>query len=175
VAQAIPIVGSLILTRLFAPAAYGGYSVWLGVVLVLAVIATLRLDMALAVIPDGAEREEAAGLVLATIVAVGLVAAAIGVPVWLAGWLPAAAGTPLLAGLAVFAAIVASTCDAWQGLAAADGTYRVLIKIRIAQAFFVLAAQVGASFVSRDAEALMLGHVAGLALTVAFAALSRPI
>jgi O-antigen/teichoic acid export membrane protein len=175
VAQAIPIVGSLVLTRLFIPAASGSYSVWLGYVLVHAVIATMRLDMALAVIPDGAEREEAAGLVLATIVAVGLVAAAIGAPVCLAGWLPAAAGTPLLAGLAVFAAIAASACDAWQGLAAADGTYRVLIKIRIAQAFLVLAAQVGASFVSRDAQALMLGHVAGLALTVALAALSRPI
>ena len=95
VAQAIPIVGSLILTRLFAPAAYGGYSVWLGIVLVLAVIATLRLDMALAVIPDGAEREEAAGLVLATIVAVGLVAAAIGVGYVLGGGL----FTPLTARL----------------------------------------------------------------------------
>jgi O-antigen/teichoic acid export membrane protein len=175
VAQAIPILGSLILTRLFVPAAYGGYAVWLGVVLVLAVIATLRLDMALAVVPDGPPREVAAGLVLATIAGVGLAAGAFVAPLWLAGWLPAAAGTPLLAALAVFAAVLTSACDTWQGLAAADGTYRVLIKIRIAQAFLILVSQVGTSFVSGEAAALMVGHVAGLALTVVFAVFARPI
>ena len=50
VAQAIPILGSLVLARLFVPAAYGGYAVWLGAVLIIAVITTLRLEMALAVV-----------------------------------------------------------------------------------------------------------------------------
>jgi O-antigen/teichoic acid export membrane protein len=173
VAQAIPILGSLVLARLFVPEAYGGYAVWLGAVLIIAVVVTLRLEMALAVVGDGEEREEAFGLVLATILAVGLGLAAVAVPVWLAGLVPSAFHSPIMVFSTLVAAMLAATCDTWQAMAAADGAYGTLIKLRIAQATFIVALQIAASLFWRNAEALIAGHLCGLFLSLLFAATIR--
>lgn len=44
VAQFIPVVGSLLLAKIFSPESFGTYSVWLGYVLILSTIATLRYE-----------------------------------------------------------------------------------------------------------------------------------
>ena len=173
VAQAIPILGSLVLARLFVPEAYGGYAVWLGAVLIAAVIVTLRLEMALAVIGDGEEREEAFGLVLATIVATGLGLAAVAVPIALAGLVPDALHSPLMVLATLAGAMLAASCDTWQAMAAADGAYRTLIKLRIVQAALIVILQIAASLFWRNAEALIGGHLCGLLLSLAFAATIR--
>lgn len=174
-AQAIPIVGALILARLFVPEAYGSYSVWLGAVLILAVALTLRLDAALAVIDDGPDREEAVVLVLATAVATSLILAAAATVAWLVGIVPDQMGRPLLFFSVIVAALMSAGCDTWQGLAAADGTYRTLIKIRVAQALFILAGQLVAALVARSAEALVAGHMTGFLLALLFAQYARPL
>lgn len=173
IAQAIPVLGSLVLARLFVPEAYGGYAVWLGVVLIVAVVLSLRLDMALAVIPDGEEREQALGYVLVTIALWGLVAVAIAAGLAMTGLAPSGLGTPWLLAAAVFGAVLAAWLDTWQAMAAADGAYRLLVRLRIAQTSLILACQLGASLLSRSAEALVAGHVAGMACMVLVALVVR--
>src|SRR3546814_11584213 len=56
VAQAIPLVGTLIVARLFAPADFGVFAAWLAIVNVLSVVLTARFESSLAVVPDGAPR-----------------------------------------------------------------------------------------------------------------------
>lgn len=170
VAQLIPIIGSLALARLYAPAAFGAYSVWLGFVLILAVIATLRLEMALVIVEDGRPRAEAAQLVLATILLVGLLGGVLLGFAWYAGFLLAEIRTPALFMAVVVAAMMTAASDSWQNWAASNGQYKALIRIRIAQTFLIVAGQLLAATVDKSTEMLVLGHVAGLtlALTVAF-------
>lgn len=171
VAQLIPIIGSLALARLYAPAAFGAYSVWLGFVLILAVIATLRLEMALVIIEDGAPREEAASLVLVTILLVGAVGGVMLALAWWTGCLLTEIRTAALFGAVVIAAMMTATSDSWQNWAASNGHYGALIRIRVTQAFAIVAGQLCAAAISPTTEMLVLGHVAGLAtaLIVAFA------
>src|SRR3546814_13032769 len=53
VAQAIPLVGKLIVARLFAPADFGVFAAWLAIVNVLPVVLTARFESSLAVVHDG--------------------------------------------------------------------------------------------------------------------------
>lgn len=172
IAQAIPIMGSLVLARLFLPEAYGGYTVWFGAMLIVAVIATLRLEMALAVIPDGRERDEALGMVLTTILVIGSGLTVVAVGIWLSAGFPDAVETPFLVFSAILAAGLAASFDTWLAMAAADGNYRSLIKLRILQAAMIVFAQFAASLVSRAPEALVVGHLLGLAISVAVAAVT---
>ena len=66
VAQAIPLVGTLIMARLYAPAHFGIFAAWLAIVTVLAVALTGRFESSLAVVDDGEARETAFFVTLAT-------------------------------------------------------------------------------------------------------------
>jgi O-antigen/teichoic acid export membrane protein len=56
IAQAIPLLGSLLIARLYAPAEFGLFAVWIGMVALAAVVVTGRYEAALAVEPDGGSR-----------------------------------------------------------------------------------------------------------------------
>lgn len=58
-AQAIPILGSLVIARQYAPSEFGRFSAWLGLVLLAAVALTGRFETALALEPDGEPRRRA--------------------------------------------------------------------------------------------------------------------
>lgn len=170
VAQFIPIVGSLALARLYAPAAFGAYSVWLGFVLILAVIATLRLEMALVVVDDGEPRKEAAQFVLLTILLIGLLGGTLLSIAWMTGLLLTEIRTPALLAAVVVAAMMTAASDSWQNWAASNGQYKSLIRIRITQAFVIVLAQLFGATLATTTEMLVVGHVVGLAfaLVVAF-------
>ena len=51
IAQALPVIGSLILTRQFLPAVVGTYSAWLGITLFLSVCLTGRFETSLPMHP----------------------------------------------------------------------------------------------------------------------------
>ncbi|MDZ3831676.1 MAG: oligosaccharide flippase family protein [Sphingopyxis sp.] len=175
VAQAIPILGALILARLFLPDAFGGYSVWLGFVLILTVLLTLRLEMALPVMDDGPKREEAAALIFVTILSVGIGVLLVSLLLWGLGVISSEFAGPWLLAAIVLAAMLTAASETWQGLAAADGTYRILVKIRIGRAASILVCQIVAALTSREPEALILGHIVGLGLTLFFAQWVRPL
>lgn len=175
VAQVVPILGALALARFYLPSAFGIYSVWVGVVLIMAVIVTLRLEMALVVVEDGPPRREAAQLVLATILLMGMVAAGGLALLWAMGLMLADLKTPFLIGSAIIAAAMTAISDSWQTWAAADGRYRALIRIRVVQAIAIVAAQLGGVLISRTPETLVAGHVLGLIAAISVGAWQLPL
>lgn len=80
-AQALPIVAAPLITRLCTPGELGAFSVWLGVVAIAAVAATLRMEFAMVVDPGRIRQRLCFGVVawsstwLAVVLTVALVAA----------------------------------------------------------------------------------------------------
>jgi O-antigen/teichoic acid export membrane protein len=174
VAQSIPLLGALVITRLYAPAAFGQFSAWLGAAMLAAVVVTGRFEMALAVVADGAPRAQAMRATLQTTVLACLVLALIGAVLLLAtDWLPHV--HPVLMILFVPAALLVAMTHSWQAWAAAEGQYRSLSWIRILQALTVVLTQIAAAFVSPTAMSMAAGHVFGLAAGVAVAAALMPV
>lgn len=174
VAQAIPIVGSIALARVYTPEAFGSYSIWVGLVLILAVIATLRLEMALAVIDEGEYRLEAVHLVTVTSVVVGIGMGSCIAALWYYKLALSSFHTPLLILALIFAAIITAVSDTWQSWAAADGAYTTLIRIRIVQAAAIFGTQFAGAFISSTPEMLILGHMTGLVIALCIASWSLP-
>lgn len=76
-AQALPLLASPLLTRLYSPEAFGLQTLFMGLAASLAVLATCRMDLAL-VLPDSeAESWSLAGFMFFTMAAAGVLAAAI--------------------------------------------------------------------------------------------------
>jgi len=174
-AQALPVVASLILARLFNPAAFGDYAAWLGIVTVLAVLLTLRLEASLAVLADGEERLRGMGSTVAVTLIASLVVFGM---VWMyvhSTSLPGVFDDASLWLLAVPAASAVALNSCWQSWAAAEGWYRRLGVLRIGLAACVSLAQVSSGFVSSDAEALSLAHLAGAVLSLVIAQVVAPL
>lgn len=173
-AQSIPLLGSLVIARIYAPAEFGLFSAWLGMVMMAAVVVTGRFEMALAVEPDGAPRRFAVTATLATIFLASSFLALIAGGIYFAGGMLDNV-QPAMVGLFVPAALLAGVTHTWQAWAAAEGNYRGLSWIRISQAFVVTVAQIGAGVISPTAFGMMLGHVLGTAAGIGFAMYFMPL
>lgn len=166
VAQVVPILGSLVLARLFVPDAFGYYSTWLGLVVIGAVIATGRFEQALVQEEDGRQRSEA---VLMTIVTALLGSALLGLVMAAAYWLRAPWFTdysvPMLMA-AVPTALFMAIAQVLQSWAAADGRFRHLVLMRLVFALAVTGLQVVVGFIEATASALALCQLAGAIVAV---------
>lgn len=166
-AQSIPIVGSLAITRIFAPSAFGEFSTWLALVSFMAVAITLRLETVLAITEDGQERARAVFIVLVTTVSAAVVffvfvLALVYVP-GMRHYLPE---NVLLLVLLVPAALFMALNQVWQTWAAADGEYGKLNVMRLVQALTVVLLQIGAGLGYPGAISLVMGFF--LAAIIAF-------
>lgn len=166
IAQLIPVLGSLVIARLYAPAEFGMFSAWLGLVMLLAVLLTCRYDMALVIEKDGVERRLA---VLSTLVVTGFVSAFFTIVVF-GGvfFLPdLLARYPIVLVLVWLpAALFLATNNIWQSWAAAEGEYRKLSYMRIAQAGLITLFQIIGGLFSSTASVLALAHLLGLILAL---------
>ena len=87
-AQSIPILGSLVIARIYAPSEFGLFSTWLGMVLMAAVVVSGRFEMALVVEADGAPRRFAMVATLTTILLASSFFALVAGVVYFSGSLP---------------------------------------------------------------------------------------
>jgi O-antigen/teichoic acid export membrane protein len=174
VAQVIPVVGSLVLARLYAPAQFGFFSAWLGVVLLAAVVFTGRFETALAIEPDGEPRRLAVISTLATAsLAAVLSAAVLGIAVGAgSGWLGNIPTVLIVTSVPTALAIAAA--QTWQSWAAAEGSYRPLSAMRIAQATAVTALQIVIGYRYASAESLAIAHFLGVIVGLAYSARVMP-
>ncbi|MEE1867158.1 lipopolysaccharide biosynthesis protein [Pseudomonas auratipiscis] len=165
-AQVIPILGSLVIARIYSPAEFGIFASWLGLVTLLSVVLSARFETALAIEPDGEPRRIA---VLATLVTACLMALVAGLGVALAmALLPELLkGVPwvLVVG-AVPTALALTFAVTWQSWAAAEGNYRSLSGMRLIQAATVTLIQILVGFQFATAGALAMGHFAGVLIAV---------
>jgi O-antigen/teichoic acid export membrane protein len=149
-AQAIPLLASLIITRLYAPIEFGQFAAWLGMVALAAVIVTGRFELALAVEPDGEPRRLAVQAAQATIaiVCVPLSIAVVGSYLSVSSLqnLP----TTLIV-LFVPATFLTAFLQVRQSWAAAEGGYRKLSWIRIWQALGISGGQIIIGWVTSPA------------------------
>ena len=56
IAQIIPIIGTIVIARIFTPASFGIFSVWFGIVIIGSIVITGRFELALAMEKDGEPR-----------------------------------------------------------------------------------------------------------------------
>lgn len=162
-AQAIPLLGSLLIARLYVPAEFGVFATWLGMAQLAAVAMTGRYEMALAMEPDGEQRRVG---VLATFATAGigtLVLVSAASFLYALEWLPRVSAGLLLSWIPAAALLCAA--QIWQAWAAADGRYRELGLLRIAQALSVTALQVVLGTLVPSAEGLAWGQVVGLSIS----------
>jgi len=174
-AQMIPIIGSLIIARLYAPAEFGVFSAWLGIVLLLGVVLTCRFEMALAIEPDGEPRRLA---VVSTLTTTGLVACIAGVLLVIgAAVVPGVIDAyPMVLIVALVpAALAIAAAQTWQSWAAAEGSYRQLSIMRISQAAAVTLIQVAVGVYQASAGALAIAYLLGAIVGVCFSAYLMPV
>jgi O-antigen/teichoic acid export membrane protein len=175
-AQLIPILGSLIITRIFAPDAFGEFATWLAYNSFAAVIVTLRLETTLPLLADGKARSEAVCIIMGTVLLVTSFLAAI---FFVADYLfridefiPGDSYAMFLMPLAI---IFVALNNTWQTWAASDGEYSKLNYMRITQAISIVMFQIGAGLKSPSALGLMFGYVfaACISFFVAMALMPR--
>lgn len=170
-AQLIPILGSLLIARLYLPESFGEFSVWLGIVMFLAIALTARFEAALAIEEDGSARYQA---VFATLLMTGgltvlaclsITALYVFVPQWFVGM------SFFAFALLVPTASLMALAQVWQSWAAAEGAYRLLSLMRIAQAAAITLLQIAMGVWTATADALagayLVGIVIGFLLSVA--------
>lgn len=173
-AQIIPVAGSLVLARLFAPAEFGIFSAWLGIVFLLGVLLTGRFETALAVVPDGEPRRLA---VLSTFVTVILAACAVAVLLAVTLLLRPSITDRLpkeMVFLLIPAAVAIAFSQIFQSWAAAEGKYRQLTLMRIAQTASVTSGQILIGALHSSATALAVAQVAGVFLGLAISVYLMP-
>ena len=165
-AQLVPIAGSVVIARLYAPAEFGIFSAWLGVVMFLGVILSARFETALAIEEDGEPRRLGMLSTLATIA----LSSALAVLILLAAlWLlpnDLLPFTPVMWATLLPAGALVAIAQAWQSWAAAEGEYRQLTSMRIVQASTVTLAQIIAGFYYAHADALATAYALGIALGI---------
>ena len=174
VAQAIPLLGSLLIARLYLPTEFGAFSTWLGVAMTGAVLVTGRLEMALVIEADGEPRRFAMSATLATICAVSVVLCVCVLGVYGLA-LDAHDLTPGLVLAFLPATLLMAVTQTWQSWAAAEGFYRALSWIRIAQALGVTGVQVGVGWLMPSALGLAIGHTLGVLWGVVVAMWMMPL
>lgn len=173
--QAIPIIGSLAITRIFAPGEFGEFSTWLALASFMAVAVTLRLETVLAIVEDGLARVQAIFIVLVTTVSVAVVLA---LCLFALKYLPGVRHylpekTMLLAFL-VPAALLMALNQVWQTWAAAEGAYGKLTAMRLVQASSMVLIQIGAGLKYPTAASLVLGFVLASGIAFALAVMMMP-
>jgi O-antigen/teichoic acid export membrane protein len=174
IAQAIPLLGSLVIARLYAPAEFGAFSTWLGLLMTAAVLVTGRLEMALVVEEDGEPRRFAVAAALATICGI---AGILFVPMLVLYFtvVDIKRFTPGFVLVFLPATLLMAALQTWQSWAAAEGRYRALSWIRITQALGITGIQVLAGLLAPSALALAIGHTIGLLVGIVVAWHMMPI
>ncbi len=174
-AQALPVLGSLVIARLYAPEDFGIYSAWLGAVSIVAIVSTGRFELALALEADGEPRQKAVFAALLTLLlAFAALALITALFCLFASKLLESTSGALAAAFAPTALLIALV-QIYLSWAAADGSYATLSWLRIIQAGAITALQLGAGAWFASAESLAAAHLLGLCLTVGVGLYTLPL
>lgn len=172
IAQAIPLIGSLVIARQYIPIEFGVFAIWLGIVSILAVILTGRFETSLAIEPDGEPRRLAVFVTLVTILLISLMCLILLGALYLLGlfdavlWLESLPLTMVMTLALVPAAMVIAFSETWQSWAAAEGEYRKLSILRITQTLAIVSLQILAGTLFPSAVSLAISHGLGVLISI---------
>jgi len=166
VAQAIPLLGSLLIARIYAPDSYGVFAAWLGISQIVTVSITGRLEAAFGLEGDGRARAE---LVAATVALVwgGSIALYLLLTVFVLG---TEIGLETIPAPLLWLLIPQSTGMAlsliWQSWAANNGEFKRLSRIRITQEILIMPMQVMAGLFYPDVVSLAVAQIIAVWINV---------
>ncbi len=160
-AQALPLLAAPLLTRMCTPGELGAYSVWLGIVAVAAIGATLRMEAAM-ILDHEAERQRACFRVVfysSTVTALLLTVLAAGVR--LAG-VDAAARLSWTALLTLGAGTWLTACmQTTLAFATSHNAFGKAARAKVATAAVIVATQLALLYAGLGGIGLVLGHLIG--------------
>lgn len=162
VAQALVVLASPVLTRLYTPAEFGLLAGYVSVLALLIAVASLRYELA---IPLPRDDRPAADLLALSLLLVAGVSVGVGVATWAAGGaLAARLGSPELAPylwLVPAGLLGAGTYQALSAWAVRRGAYPRIARTRMGQSAAQTAVQVGMGVLGAGPVGLLAGDVAG--------------
>ena len=161
IAQLIPVLSYVVIAKTISAESFGVFAIWLGVAKTYCVFATLRLENALVIEPDGEIRDKGLVLIILTALLMSMPLSLVTLILYHVVPQSLSALSPtswlLLGPFAFFFA-----CDvSLQTWAAADGRYRDLNRIRLAQAGLIALFQIAFVLVFRNSEGLIMGTCLG--------------
>jgi O-antigen/teichoic acid export membrane protein len=162
-AQALPLLVAPLLTRMCAPEQMGAFSVWLGVIAVTSIVATLRIDTVM-VLDLGRHQQRLCFSVVAwAATAVALALTLVAVATRIVG-LPAVQGMSWLALLTIgIGTWLTATMQTTLAYAASHRLFGKAAKAKMMQAGTIALAQVALLYAGANGAALLTGQLIGLA------------
>lgn len=174
ISQAVSLLGSLLIARIFTPFDFGLFASWIGITSIASILLSLRLELSLVIVPDGNERLRSFRLVLVTIIFCTLLLSILTLLAWVfIGFIQNQ--TKLFIILFVLVACLMSIMQAWLSWVTANGDYKSVSLSRILQALVVTGTQILIGVISPSAESLMLGHAIGFIITLLISLSIKPI
>lgn len=162
VGQLIGMIGFMLLAWVYRPAEFGNYATWLAISSVGSVAGTGAIETSLVRDEDGAPRSEAAAKIIGTAI-IGAALTTLGclITLILMPWvLP---GDKALAALAIGAGVFGISGNVvYQSWAAAEGRFKALTLMRIAQSSLIMFTPLLLSVFGRTSHHLIWGHILGL-------------
>jgi len=159
IAQAIPLLGSLLIVRIYAPDSYGVFATWLGISQIVTVSITYRLEAAFGLETDGKTRTE---LVAVTVMLILLTGGTLCIVLAIFLFSIDISSKTIPAAL-IWLLIPQSTGMAlslvWQSWAANNGEFKKLSKIRITQEILIMPTQVIAGLFYPDVVSLIAAQI----------------
>ena len=154
-AQAIPIIGSVFLARIYLPSEFGKFSSWLAFVAIGSIALTLRFEAALNLIENGAAKIKAAHIILyisaftSILLSLAIIACR-KIPVT-HEYLPQ---STILLLLLTPSSLFLALNQVWQTWAASEGWFSTLNTMRVIQAASLISIQILAGYHAPSAESL---------------------
>jgi O-antigen/teichoic acid export membrane protein len=174
IAQAVSLLGSLVIAGIFMPSEFGLFATWIGITSIASIVLSWRLELSLVTVPNGKERLRSLRLVLATIICSTLLLSILTSLAWVFIGL-IQNQTKLSIIMFILVACLTSMIQAWLSWVVANGDYKSVSLSRILQALMVTSTQILIGLISPSADSLMLGHAFGLIVTLLISLKIKPI
>jgi len=168
VAQVIPLLGSLLIARIYAPDSYGVFATWLGVAQIVTVAITYRLEAAFGLEVDGKTRAQLVGTTVALVLLTGSVLSLTMTALLWGMGMQLKIVPPALLWLLIPQSMGLALSLVWQSWAANDGELKKLSIIRIYQALAITGMQIAAGLLYPDAASLAVAQTLAVWMTVLF-------
>lgn len=169
VAQLIPILTTLLITRIYAPDIFGEFAAWISIITLVSVALTLRFDMALAIINDGKDRNIIVGYILVIILAMTvLLSIFIIISTYTLDLEKYLTNNHFLIMLIIPGSFFLSLTQVWQTWASVEGYYKKLIYMRIFQALLTSILQILMGMLNPTTETLASSFIISLIFSYIF-------
>lgn len=167
IAQLIPVLGSLIIVRIFSPSIFGEYAFWLSLTLILTVIVSGRFETCIAVKAPGFERNKAVFYTFVTIIVGTLFFTLFFLPICFGLLGFGTISQPVLMILVPITAGITAAIQLIISYYASEGLFNQLSLVRIVQSALILSFQVFSGLIFPDnIYSLILSHFFALIFTI---------